>query len=95
MKKSIVKRAIIIALLGCAVIGTSGCASGPKFMAVENIPQGNALIYIYRPSTGLTGSGFEKEMYINHELVGKLGNNGYCYHMSSNSNVNDFNKTEM
>jgi len=33
-----------------AALAVSGCASGPGFKKVDDIPQGKALIYIYRPA---------------------------------------------
>jgi hypothetical protein len=41
-------------LRGCvlvAVIAVSGCATGPAFKKVDQIPPGKALIYVYRPAS--------------------------------------------
>ena len=46
----LIKEGLLKASLAVAVLILSGCATGPAFKKVEQVPPGKALIYVYRPA---------------------------------------------
>ncbi len=73
------KRMLLVLLMLAGVFNVIGCAGGEKFKPIENISSDKATVYIYRPSTGLFGAGYNIQIYVNGEMIGLLSNNGYCY----------------
>jgi len=60
-----------------AISMTSGCASlGAPYQPVTSIPDGKALVYIYRPSS-FVGGGVSYTVHAGEEPVIKLYNGGY------------------
>lgn len=47
------------------VLTMTGCASGPRFQKIDDIPAGKALVYIYRPSVLIYGAGATHNVVIN------------------------------
>ena len=57
------------------ILLVSGCATGTKFKSVAIVPDGKALLYIYRED--LTAIGQVWEIFVNKEQVAKLTNGTY------------------
>jgi len=66
---------MLVLLLTLGILG--GCAaSGPPFAAVTEIPDGSALVYIYRPNQ-FVGGGVSYTVHAGEKSVVKLTRGGY------------------
>ena len=77
--------AIRLWLLGVA-LAISGCAAGPDFKKVDEIPQGKALIYIYRPPT-MWGAALTPSVVIDKLNAIQLTVGGYYPYLSDPGEV--------
>ncbi len=59
-----------------AVLCIAGCATGPKFASVNKVPEGKALIYVYR-MFNIGGVASFHRIYANGELVADFANASY------------------
>lgn len=69
-------------LLAVLVIALSGCASGPAFKKVENVPADKGLVYIYRPST-LHGAALVPMIVVNDSRALGLKSGSYYTYLAS------------
>jgi hypothetical protein len=68
----------------CAVL--AGCASGPAFKPVSSIPEGKALIYVYRPSV-MHGAALVPYVVVNDSRALPLKNGGYYTYAATPGSV--------
>jgi len=71
----------------------AGCAQGPPFKKVTEIPQGKGLVYIYRPA-GIVGSAVRYEVYAGTDDVGHLVPGGYLTYFANPGELEIWGKTE-
>jgi hypothetical protein len=71
----------------------SGCASGPSFKSIEEIPQGKGLIYVYREG-GIVGSAISYEVFAGTEKIGRLLPGGYLSYFANPGELEIWAKTE-
>ncbi len=64
----------------------SGCAVGPRFEPMSNIPEKHSVIYIYRPSR-MAGSAIGQHIYANGEYVALLESGTYCAYVCKPQDV--------
>lgn len=85
-------RIIILVVVVTAVL--AGCASlGPPFMEEPSIPEGKALVYIYRPSS-FVGSAISYLVTANDMPVVTLYNGGYFPYFTDPQTIRFWAKTE-
>ena len=70
------------ALLVALCIAITGCASGPPFQKVENVPADKGLVYIYRPST-IHGAALVPMMVVNDFRALPLKSGSYYTYFAS------------
>jgi hypothetical protein len=59
------------------IILISGCATlGPKFAKIEKVPDGTALVYIYRPSS-IMGMTVSYDVKVGEKVIATLHDGGY------------------
>jgi len=80
---------VSLAVLLCV----SGCATGPKFAPVGKIPDGKALIYVYR-MFNVGGMASSHRIYANGELVADFANASYYPFIVSPGRVTFSSKSE-
>jgi hypothetical protein len=71
--------------VGIAVLVTlllAGCASGARYQRIEHIPEGKALVYVYRPS-GFAGSAVVYDVRVGDTAVGTLKSGSYFTYVAS------------
>jgi len=75
-------------LLIASTVLLSGCATGPQFRVVEQIPNGKSVVYFYRPAR-FYGGARSPSIYDNGEkIVEGLANGGYkVYFIGSGKHV--------
>lgn len=74
---------------------TTGCASlGPAFEQVASMPNGKALIYVYRPSA-FVGGGVSYDININKKVIAPLRNGGYFPYFADPGKTEVWAKTEV
>jgi hypothetical protein len=86
-------RSSVYVFLVAMVCVMAGCASGPAFKKIDEIPQGKGLVYIYRPA-GIVGSAIAYDVYAGTEKVGRLVPGGYLTYLSSPGELEIWGKTE-
>jgi hypothetical protein len=64
----------------------SGCATGPRFAGPVAVPDGKAVVYVYRERRGL-GSGGSPDIFINGEKVVKLISGGFYIYYADPGDV--------
>src|SRR5438105_10292168 len=69
-----------------AVLAMTGCASGPAFQKIEDIPADKALVYIYRPSV-MHGAALVPYVVINNLNAIPLKTGGYYPYFSAPGDV--------
>ena len=70
------------------VLTMTGCASGPLFQKIDNIPAGKAVVYIYRPvPTLMHGAGAAPHVVINDLNAIPLKTGGYYPYFSAPGEV--------
>ena len=79
-------RTALHSLLLVVALVLSGCANGPGFKKVEDIPPGKALIYIYRPPT-MVGAALVPAVVINKLNAIQLTMGGYYPYFSDPGEV--------
>lgn len=60
-----------------ALFCVAGCATGPTFTPVDNVPEGKAVIYVYR-MFNVGGVASSHRIYANGELVADFENASHC-----------------
>ena len=90
------KTVVISCLLGLALI--TGCAAtGPTYTAMETIPEGKALVYIYRPQKFM-GGGVYFDVHAGnrhaHQEIVTLKNGGYFPYITDPGEMELWAKTE-
>jgi hypothetical protein len=81
-KEVFMKRLRITLLSFIAALLVASCATGPLFVEEPTIPDGQALVYIYRPYT-LYGSAIKQVIMSNGGPVVKIAADGYYPYFSS------------
>jgi len=76
-----------------AVLCVAGCATGSKFVPVDKIPDGKAVIYVYR-NFNVGGVASSHRIYANGELVADFENAGYYPYVVSPCKVMFSSKSE-
>ena len=76
-----------------AVFCIAGCATGPKFAPVDKIPDGKAVIYVYR-MFNIGGVASSHRIYANGELVADFDNASYYPYIVSPGKVMFSSKSE-
>ena len=69
-----------------AVTFVTGCATGPKFAVVDKVPDGKALIYLYR-MFNVGGVASTHAIFANGELITALDNASYYPYIVSPGKV--------
>ena len=72
--------------LPIAVLALVGCASGPAFKKIDDIPKDKGLIYIYRPSV-MHGAALVPYVVINNLNALPLNTGGYYRYFSAPGKV--------
>jgi len=68
---------VFFALVAATIL--SGCATtGAAFVPVEDVPEGQALVYVYRVPS-FTGSAISYDVKVDGEIIGKMKNGAYFY----------------
>lgn len=81
-------------ILAGSMLVMSGCASlGPQFQAVNAVPSGKSLVYIYR-TPKFAGSGVSFKIHHNDKVVTTLYSGGYYPYITSPGEVEIWAKTE-
>jgi len=70
-----------------AIFTLAGCATGPKFTTATQIPEGKALIYVYR-TFHVGGVASSHALYANGEFVANLRNASYYPYFVTPGTVN-------
>jgi len=68
---------MFIVNLACLTLLFSGCASGPEFKPITDIPSNKALVYVYRKGR-ILGAANESHIFVNGEYLTKLKNSAYA-----------------
>jgi hypothetical protein len=77
-----------------AVLLIAGCASlGPQFQAMDKVPEGMGLIYIYREKE-FVGSGVSYDVKVGETVITTLYNGGYHPYVVKPGEVELWAKTE-
>jgi uncharacterized protein DUF2846 len=85
---------IILRFISLAVVlCVAGCATGPKFTSVNKVPDGKALIYVYR-MFNIGGVASSHRIYANGELVADFANASYYPFIVSPGKVTFSSKSE-
>jgi hypothetical protein len=88
------KQRILLLLLAAATLALAGCVSlGPPFTEEPSIPEGTALVYIYRPGN-FVGSAVSYLVYANETPVVELYNGGYFPYFADPGAIRFWAKTE-
>jgi hypothetical protein len=75
------KRLFLLAALVCALVGLSGCATGPAFSEMQNtippVPADKGRVYFYRPS--IMGAAVQPAVRLDGTEVGTAKSKGFFY----------------
>jgi len=77
---------IALCVLLAGVVVVQGCASGPKFEPVVEIPADKGLVYLYRSSSGI-GCGVVPPLKANGQTICSLHVSGYYPYFASPGEV--------
>jgi len=86
-------RFISATLLAASLVFVAACVSGPPFKKVETIPEGSALVYVYRPDH-FAGSIVSFDVSAGKNLVSWIGNGSYYPYIASPGEIEFWAKTE-
>ena len=76
-----------------AMLCIAGCATGPKFAPVDKVPDGKAVIYVYR-MFNVGGVASSHRIYANGELVADFANASYYPYIVSPGRITFSSKAE-
>jgi len=76
-----------------AMLCVAGCATGPQFAPVDKVPDGKAVIYVYR-MFNVGGVASSHRIFANGELVADFGNASYYPYVVSPGKIAFSSKSE-
>ena len=88
--KSIRTTSILMILLS---LGLQGCATGPPFQPVAEIPADKVLVYIYRPGA-IFGSGVVYDVHVGEKEIVALRPKGYFPYFAAPGETEFWSRTE-
>jgi len=67
---------LILVVFSVGLFLLPGCATGPKFTKIDDIPEGKAVVYIYRPASPI-GAAVSYQVIANGAHIMPMVNGGY------------------
>src|SRR5687768_8660947 len=83
----LIRRSTITLVLLVVVGALQGCTFGPYFRMVDPVPNGMAIVYVYRPTQDFSDSQ-SQSVYVNDRKVATLSSAGYTSYMTPPGIVN-------
>jgi hypothetical protein len=83
----LIRRSTKTLMMAALVASLHGCAPGPYFRMVDPIPDGMAIVYVYRPTQGF-GDWRWQSVYVNDRKVATLSSPAYMSYMTPPGFVN-------
>jgi hypothetical protein len=69
------------------MVPAHSCADGPSFRVIDPLPDGMAVVYVYRPAQGFR-DGQSQSVYVNDREIASLYTRAYTYYMTLPGMVN-------
>jgi hypothetical protein len=82
----LIRRSTNTLMVAALIAALSGCPSRPYFQVVDPIPDGMAMVYVYRPTQDFGDP--SQSVYINDRKIASLSSPDYMYYMTPPGIVN-------
>ena len=83
----LIGRSAITLLTVILMASAHSCANGPSFRFINPLPDGKAVVYVYRLAQGF-GDGQSQSVYVNDREIASLNTPAYTYYMTLPGMVN-------